>query len=439
MILEIFIILGLILLNGLFSMSEIAVISARRIRLEQLADQGRKAARRALELANEPNNFLSTIQIGITAIGILTGVFGGAGLKDALGHRLNQIPALEGYGEGIGIVTVVLSITFLTLILGELVPKRIAMSNPEAISISVAPLMQRVALVARPAVWLLGQTTSGVLRLLQIRQAQEQSITEEEIKALIAQGTMEGTFLPMEKKIVERVFLLGDRRVSSIMLPRLEITFLNLHDSTEAHKSKLRKGLHTYFPVCNGNIDNVVGVVRSKDLLLNYLEGKTSLDSILRKPLFVPETTRVYTLLSMLQEAGVTMALVVDEFGSVQGMVTLIDIFRSLIGEMGDMDYPEDILRQREDGSWLVDGTYSFDEFCARTGFRLEDDTDTSVYSTLAGFVLYHLQRLPQAGDAIDIAGFRFEVVDMDGNRVDKLLVSPPARLDPPTESGNTA
>ncbi|HAG85492.1 MAG TPA: hypothetical protein DCL61_31185 [Cyanobacteria bacterium UBA12227] len=426
---EIFFILLLILLNGIFAMSEMAIVSARKVRLQQFANQGNIKARRALKLADSPNQFLSTVQIGITLIGTLAGAFGGATLAEKLAIELKRVPIafFSVNSDAIALFLVVLTISYLSLVVGELVPKRLALNNPEQIAIGMASPMQVLARITAPAVHLLSYSTDIVLRLLGIGPSTEPEITEEEIKILIEQGTEAGTFEEAEQDMLNRVFRLGDRRVSALMTPRPDIVWLDLEDSSDVNRYKMINCSHTRFPVCQGEIDNVLGVLQVNTLLAQCLAGQgLDLTSSLRSPVFVPESTRVLKVLELFKQSGPHLALVVDEYGIIQGLVTLNDILEAIIGDIPSVDDTDEAQAvQREDGSWLVDGMLPVEEF--RQLFDIEElpGEQRGNYHTLGGFVITHLGRIPTAADRFEWSGLSFEVMDMDGNRVDKVLVMP--------------
>ncbi len=424
---EILVIFLLIVANGIFAMSEIAVVSSRKARLQQLANEGNAKARAALKLAESPNNFLSTVQVGITLIGVLTGAFGGATIARNLASYLQQIPVLAPYSQAIALGIVVLTITYLSLIIGELVPKRLALNSPERIAANIAMPMRVIAVIASPAVYLLSASTDFVLRILGIGPSTEPLVTEEEIKVLIEQGTEAGTFEVAEQDMVERVFRLGDRPVSALMTPRPEIVWLDLEDSLEVNRHRIIDGGHSRFPVCQGGLDNVLGIVSVSDLLARCLSNQPlDLTVLLRQPVFVPESTRGLKVLEMFKQTGTHIALVVDEYGVIQGLVTLNDILIEIVGDVpSDDDQEEPQAVQREDGSWLLDGMLSIDEFFELFAIKEIPAEHRGSYQTLGGFVITHLGRIPKASDYFEWQGMRIEVVDMDGNRVDKVLAAP--------------
>lgn len=426
-LIEILIILLLILANGLCVMSELAIVSARKVRLQQLAHHGDTKARVALELASSPNQFLATVQIGITLLAILSGAFGESVISKRLVYLLSLIPGLASYKQPLASVFAILIITYLTLIIGELVPKRLALNNPEPIASIVAIPMQMLATIASPFAYLLGLSTETVLRLLGIKPSREPQITEEEIRVLIEQGTEEGTFEEAEQDMVERVFRLGDRPVSSFMTPRPDIIWLDLEDPPDSNRQKIIDGGYSRYPVCQGELDNVLGIIPVTDLLARSFCGeKLDLTIGLRQPVFVPESTRGLKVLELFKQNVTHMALVVDEYGVIQGLVTLNDVMSEIVGDVPSDDEQEDPqVVQREDGSWLLDGMLSIDEFFELFNMEKLLYEDRGSYQTLGGFVMTRLGRIPVVADHFEWQGMRLEVVDMDGNRVDKVLVSP--------------
>ncbi|WP_427156813.1 hemolysin family protein [Aliinostoc sp. HNIBRCY26] len=427
MSLEILIILVLIIANGVFSMSEMAIVSARKVRLQQLANQGDAKARAALKLAESPNNFLSTVQVGISLIGILTGAFGGATIAESLASYVKRVPVLAAYSQPISFGIVVLIITYLSLIIGELVPKRLALSNPERIASTVAIPMRALAALASPAVHLLSASTEMVLRLLGITASEEPLVTEEEIKILIEQGTEAGTFEEAEQDMVERVFRLGDRPVNSFMTPRPDIVWLDLDDSAEENREKITENAYSRYPICQGGLDNVLGIIPVTDILARSFRGEPlDLTVGLRQPVFLPESTRGLKVLELFKQTATHMALVVDEYGVIQGLLTLNDIMSEIVGDVPaspEEDEPQAV--QREDGSWLLDGMLAVEEFFELFDLEELEFEERGSYQTLGGFVITHLGRIPNAADHFEWEGMRIEVMDMDGNRVDKVLVVP--------------
>ncbi len=422
---DIFIILFLIFINGIFSMSEIAIISARKARLLQKVEEGDKKARVALDLANEPNMLLSTVQIGITLVGVLSGAFGGATLAGEFAGFFDRFSFIHPYGESVALGLIVLCITFFTLVIGELVPKRIALNHPERIAIRAASPMRFLAGIASPAVHLLSFSTDLVLRMIGFKPSAEPPVTEEEIKILIEQGTIAGVFEEAEQDMVSRVLRLGDRRVGALMTPRKRIVWLDVNESAERNRRRILKSMRSRFPVCQGRLSNVLGVVHVKDLLTRCLSGRTlDIRSGLQQPLFVLEGTHVLRVMELFKESGTQVALVVDEYGTIEGLVTLTDLLESIIGDLPSLDDAgERPIVQREDGSWLVEGMIPVDELREFLDAGRFPEEDTGDYETLGGFVMNVLRRIPEVGDHFECCGFRFEVVDMDGHRVDKVLV----------------
>lgn len=423
---EVVFILVLILANGLLAMAEIAIISSRKARLQQRADEGDQKSQAALDLSRDPADFLSTVQIGITLIGVLAGAFGGATIADQISTWLSQIPILVPYSEVIGVSIVVILITYFTLVLGELVPKRLALSSPERVAASVATPMNRLSRLASPLVGLLSSSTNLVLRLLGVRPSREPPVTEEEIKVMIEQGKVAGVFAEVEQDMIEAVFRLGDRRVGTIMTPRTEISWLDLDESIEEIQQVLLGSLYSRFPVARGNLDQVVGLVQAKDVLAGCVLGKPfSVEAVLQQPLYIPETMPALKVLELFRESRVHTALVIDEFGGLQGMVTLFDIMESIVGDIPDAgEITEPDVIQRDDRTWLVDGMLPVDEFKELFDIDILPGEARGFYQTVGGFVMTHLGRIPESSDKFDWSGIRFEIVDMDGLRVDKIMIT---------------
>jgi putative hemolysin len=424
---EALVIFLLIILNGVFAMSEIAVVSARKARLQQWAEAGDAKARAALELANAPNQFLSTVQIGITLIGILAGAFGGATIARELNARLSSIPLFAPYSHALSLAIVVAITTYLSLIVGELVPKRLALNNPERLAAAIAGPMRALSRVAYPVVHLLGLSTDFVLRMLGTKPSTEPPVTEEEIRALIEQGARTGMFEEAEREMVERVFRLGDRRVGAVMTPRTEIVWLDRDAAPEEIRRTITESAHSRFLVAQESLDNVLGVVHAKDLLAHCLAGQSvDVTTTLQQPLYVPESMAALKVLELFKQSRTHIALAVDEYGGIQGLVTPNDILEAIVGDLPAAgEVAEPLALQREDGSWLLDGMLPVDEFKALFHLGFLPGQDQGVYNTLAGFVIMQLGRIPTAADSFEWGGLRIEVVDMDGNRVDKVLVVP--------------
>ncbi|HEY3312046.1 MAG TPA: hemolysin family protein [Anaerolineales bacterium] len=424
---EILLIFLLILVNGLFAMSEIALVSSRKARLEQRADEGNRDAATALELLKSPNRFLSTVQIGISLVGVLAGALGGATLAEKLAPVIARIPWLAAYSYTIAFTLVVLVITYFSLVIGELIPKRLGLNNPEAIAARVAGPMKTISTIGAPVVRLLSASTELGLRLLGIHPSKEPPVTEEEIRLLLEQGTQGGIFEAAEQDMVESVFRLGERRVDALMTPRTEIVWLDIDEPDEQNLQVIQQSIYSRFPVGEGSLDNVIGILNSKDLLKQRLAHETiNLRAVLHPPLFVPESMPALKVLEMVKNSGVPMALVIDEYGGLLGMVTLYDILEAIVGDISTTGQsPERQAQQRDDGSWLVDGTMQIDEFKDLLDIPHLPDEERAGYQTVGGFVMSQLGSIPTAGDHFTWEDWRFEVVDMDGRRVDKVLAMP--------------
>jgi len=425
-VIEILLIVLLIIANGVFSASEIAVVSSRKVRLEQLARQGNSKARLALQLANSPNNFLSTVQIGITLIGILSGAVGGATIAGRLETVLGTFPPLANYSQPISLFVVVGLITYLSLVIGELFPKRVALSNPEQLACQVAGPMQVLSRLTAPIVHLLGGSTDMLLHLLGIHGAEEQAVTEEEIKVLIEQGTETGIFEEVEQEMVSRVFRLGDRPIKAFMTPRTEIDWIDVGDSFEVNRQILLDSPHSRFPVCQDSIDECLGFVRVKNILSAYLTGEAiNWQTIAQTPMYIADGTKALKVLELFKESGSHIALVTDEYGGVQGLITINDLMQAIVGELPSSENSDEpMVIQREDGSWLLDGLLSTDELKTLFDRETLPEENKSNYHTLGGLIITCIGKIPQAGDHFQWNDLRFEVMDMDGTRVDKVLVS---------------
>jgi putative hemolysin len=426
-VLEVLIILILLLLNGVLALAEIAIVSSRKARLKQLVDEGNKGAQAALDLASEPSQFLSTVQIGITLVGILAGAFGGATLSAPLADLIRGVPALAPYAEQIAFTVVVIIITYFSLLIGELVPKRLALTNPERFASSIAPPMRVLARVTAPVVRFLSFSTETILRVLRVPLTSEQTVTEEEVKHLIDEGTATGVFEETEREIVGNVFRLGDLDVNALMTPRPEINTLDIKDSEQTIRRKLMIYNHSRVPVIDGRLDNVLGIVKAKDLLTEYLQGKPiELRTLLQPPLFVPEGMGALDLLEKFKNDRTHIALVTDEYGTIQGIITINDIAEAIVGDvpLTDETHEAEII-QRTDGSYLIDGRVPVHEFKEKFEIKQLPDEEDGYYQTVGGFVMAMLGTIPKAGDVFDWNSFRVEVVDMDGRRVDKVLLAP--------------
>ncbi|NPV06487.1 MAG: HlyC/CorC family transporter [Anaerolineae bacterium] len=423
--LQFLVILALVLVNGLFAMSEIAIVSVRRARMQQLSEEGDRRAQVVLELAADPNTFLSTIQIGITLVGILAGAYGGATIAPVLATLLAGVPILGRYASAVALTIAVVGTTFLSLVVGELVPKRLALHYAEPISLGIARPMRALSRLVGPAVSLLSGSTEVLTRVFGIRGYAEPPVTEEEIRVLVEQGTIAGIIEEVERDMVERVFRMGERQVDAIMRPRTEVVWLNIEDPTEEVRRVIEESSYSRFPVARESLDEILGIVHVKDLLLQCLAGEPlDLQKALSEPLYIPESMQVFQVLELFKQAGLPIALVVDEYGIFQGLVTLDDILEGIVGEIPERDEIEEPMAvQREDGSWLLDGLLPVDDF--KDLFGIEQLPEEEEYQTLAGFVVAQLGRIPAATDHFQWDKLRLEVMDMDGNRVDKVLVTP--------------
>jgi putative hemolysin len=420
---EILIILGLIFLNGIFAMAEISVVAARKSKLEHDAAQGDKKSKIALKLANNPGKFLSTVQIGITLISILTGVYSGAGITSKLSLYFSQFPMLAPYSNTIAITVVVIGITFLSIIFGELIPKQVGIIRSESVARAIAPPMNVLSTIAHPFVWLLNVPGNLLIKWLNIRPSEDSKVTEDEIKAIIKEGTEGGEIQEIEQDIVERVFHLGDRRVGSLMTHRTDLIWIDVNNAEQEIKDRIIAELHSVYPVCDGNIDKVLGIVQIKDLFTSYFrQEKFEIRDYLKEPLFVLENNTAYEVLEKFREVKTHSALVVDEYGSILGLVTLNNILEALVGEIPAEDGSEYEIFEREDGSWLIDAQIPFYDFLQRMEIQYFDKSKIK-YNTLGGLALNILHRIPHTGEKFTWRDFEFEIVDMDGNRIDKVLV----------------
>lgn len=423
---EIVLLFVVILLNGLFAMSEIAMVSARKALLHQRAEEGEARAHIALELASAPGAFLSTIQIGITLIGILTGAIGGAAIAEKIQPLFLALPLLAPYAGALSLGLVVLVITFVSLVVGELAPKQIGLYYAERVAILVAPGMKTLSRLASPFVHLLSLSTDLVLALLGLRNREEPAVTEEEIKLLIGQGTAAGVFEQIEQQMVEKIFHLGDRRVEALMMPRAEIVWLDPDAPPEELVATLTGSGYDLYPVAERSLDNILGVAYASDLLAQQLAGQPlDLRASLLPALFVPESMPIFQVLERFRENSTSMALAINEYGGVDGMVTLRDVLEAIVGEIPEADEPYDPdIIVREDGSWLLDGMLAVYDLLELLGADDLPGIEEGHYQTLGGFAMTMLGKVPHAGEHYQWGGYRFEVVDMDGNRVDKILVS---------------
>lgn len=419
---EIFILLALIFVNGLFVMSEIALVSARKSRLENLSEKGDKNARKALDLANAPEKFLSAAQIGITLIAILTGVYSGERFARYLEPSIEKISFLKEYANTVATTIIVVIVTFLSIIFGELIPKQIGLLRAERIARMVAGPMNAFAAITHPIVWLLNKISNLFFRIFNIKKSKDDAITEEEIKTLIVEGTEAGTIDEKEQEIIERVFHLGDRNITSLMTHRSDIIWFGVDDNEDKIKEKILQEPHSAYPICDGTIDDIKGVVSIKDLYVS--PDSTLFKDIMQPALFIPNNNSPYQVLEKFKESKIHSAFIVDEYGSILGLLTLNDILEAIVGDIPQPDVMDYEIRKRDDGSYLVDGQIPFYDFLTRfekTEWMNEGEHD---FDTIAGFILHELERIPKSGDKLEWKGFRIEILDMDGHRIDKVLVN---------------
>jgi putative hemolysin len=415
----------LFLLNGVFAMSELAIASSRKTRLQQWADEGNGRAAAALQLAEHPNRFLATVQIGITLIGIITGFFGGAALSASVQQQLTRVPALAPYSAPVSVFLVVGLITYLSLLVGELVPKRLALQNPERIASLVAPPMLALSRVTAPIVWFLGVSSEFLLRLLGVREAGDAPVTEEEIEILLQEGAAAGVFAPAEHEMVEGIFDLGEREARELMTPRYRLIALDVDDPLEENLRKMADSPHQVFPVYEGDLDHLIGLAPVKKLWAASLAGEAiDLRTLADPALIVPETLPALTALERFRDRSVNVAMVVDEFGGVQGLLSLHDLMEAITGDLEPSLTTDQAWVQRPDGSWLLDGALPIHEVRDVLELDALPGEEDGAFETLGGFIMNRLERIPAVGDATDYGGLRFEVADMDGRRVDRVLVS---------------
>ena len=421
---EIALLFALIVLNGLFAMSEIALVTARKARLQKLIDEGDRAAIAAIKLGEDPTRFLSTIQIGITSIGVLNGIVGEAALAAPLALILVSLGIAETYSQFAATALVVVLITYFSIVVGELVPKRIGQSNPEVLARLVARPINWLAIATKPFVLLLSVSTRGLLRLLGVRETSGSVVTEEEIHAMLQEGTSAGVIESQEHTMVRNVFRLDDRQISSLMVPRSDVVFLDLEDAFEVNMAKVEASNHARFPVIRGDVNHLVGVVNARHWLTNALRGvqRELSEQPLQEPLYVPETITGMELLDSFRDSDDQMAFVIDEYGEVQGIVSLKDLIEAITGEFSPRDPATSWAVQREDGSWLLDGHIPVPELKDRLGLDTVPDEERGRYHTLSGMMMLLTGRLPREADSVEWEGWHFEIVDMDGRTIDKVL-----------------
>lgn len=435
---DIALLLFLILLNGVFAMSEIAVVSSRKVRLQRLADDGSPGAHSALTLHAEPATFLSTIQVGITSIGILSGAIGETALADPLAAWLGQFAAIEAYARAIALTIVVVGLTYFSVVVGELVPKRLGLLAPEGIASLIARPMNMLSRLTRPVVWLLSASSSLLLRLIGARRKEEPPVTDDEINVLMGQGAEAGIFHQSEQEIVSNVLRLDDQRIGAIMTHRTDIYLIDLDDPEHETRRRIAESPYARIVVCRDGLDHVAGILRTSDLLKPALAGgPLNIEAVLRPPLYVPDSVSTTQLLESFRKARMQFALIVNEYGDMEGLVTLTDVLTSIVGDLPSHDSPtEQEIVVREDGSWLVDGCVAIERL--KTVLEIDDDLpgeEENAFNTLGGFVMHMLGHIPAVADHFEWEHWRFEVMDMDRNRVDKMLV---ARLAAPSDAAET-
>ncbi len=418
---ELFILIFLIVINGILVMAELALVSARKSRLEMSAAKGDKKAQSALNLQENPEVFLSTTQIYITLVAILTGVYSGEKFGQTLQPLIVKIDFLQPYSETISTVLIVLLVTFFTILFGELIPKRIAIIRPETIAKYVADPVKILSRISYPMVWILSFLSTGFFRLFNITRHKESQVTEEEIKAMINEGSELGAIEEEEKDIIERVFHLGDRNITSLMTHRTDIIWFEVNEDKSLIRAKIKEFQHSVYPVCEGQIDDLKGVVAVKDI---YLRPEAPLIDLVKEALFVPENNSAYQVLEKIKRTKLHYAFIVDEYGSLQGMITVRDILKAIVGEMPEPEDDEYTIEQRSDGTFLIDAQIQFYDFLTHFGKTVWINEGENTFDTLAGFILHELRNIPSTGDTFEWRGFTFEIIDMDGKRIDKVLVT---------------
>lgn len=416
---------ALVLTNGVLAMSEIAIVSSRRPRLQQMAERGSAGAAQALRLADDPTRFLSTVQVGISAIGILSGAVGEATVAAHLRQTLLAMPAVAPFADELALAVMVVGLTYVSLIVGELVPKRLALTQPERIASFLARPMKWLSMWTRPVVYLLTISTDTILTLLRAKRKPGPAVTLEEFKLLVEQGAAEGVFDKTEKEIVVNVLDLNDRHVSEVITPRGDIVYLDLQDSAEGNRTRLSDSPHSVLPLCDKGLDSVVGFVKVTDILQKVMSNEPlDLRTLAMPPLYVPHTMTIMKMLEQFKRTHLGIALVVDEFGNVDGLVSLADVMEAMVGHLPFEAGEEPMIVHREDGTWLVDGVLDLDTLEREIGLNVGMDDVRAHYHTVAGLAMFALGRVPKIGDVFEREGFRFEIVDMDANHVDRVLVS---------------
>jgi putative hemolysin len=421
---EILIIIGLVLINGVFSMSEMSLVSSRKFKLESARKKGSKGAKIALELSDDPTKFLSTVQIGITLIGILLGVYSGQNLTNDVEGFINKFEFIAPYSHSIAVGVIVVFVTYLTIVLGELLPKRLGMTFPEPIAILLAKPMKILSVITSPFVWLLTTSNNLLLSIMGIKKTTDSKVSEEEIKSIIKESAAGGEIQDIEQDIVERVFELGDRKVNSLYTHRSQIVFIDTNDSWDTVKSKINEEKHSAYPVCeNNNLDDIIGVVLLKDLFTPTINDNFDIKNFIKKPVFLNESSYAYKVLEVFKKEKMHYGIVVDEYGSTVGMVTMDDVVDALVGDMTENDQYEFQITQRDENSWLVDGQYSFIEFLKHFDLNIEVSKQYK-FTTIAGLLIHTNNALPDVGDKFQFENYEIEIVDKDGQRIDKIMVT---------------
>lgn len=421
---EIVIIIGLVLINGIFSMSEMSLVSSRKFKLESARKKGSKGAKIALELSENPTKFLSTVQIGITLIGILLGVYSGENLTNDVAGFFSKFEFTEPFSHNIAVGVIVVLVTYVTIVLGELLPKRLGMTFPEPIAIVLAKPMKILSVITSPFVWLLTTTNNLLLKIMGIRKTTDSKVSEEEIKSIIKESAAGGEIQDIEQDIVERVFELGDRKVNSLFTHRSQIVFIDTTDSWDTIKSKINEEKHSAYPVCeNNNLDDIIGVVLLKDLFTPTTNDNFDIKNFIKKPVFLNESSYAYKVLEIFKKERMHYGIVVDEYGSTIGMVTMDDVVDALVGDVTENDQYEFQITQRDENSWLVDGQYSIIEFLKHFDLNI-DVSQQYKFATIAGLLIYTNNSLPKVGDKFQFDNYEIEIVDKDGQRIDKIMVT---------------
>lgn len=418
---EILIIFILILINGFFSMSEIALVSARKNRLNYSAQQGNTGAKTALELQALPSKLLSTVQIGITLIGLLTGIYSGEKITHDVETFLLHISWVAPYAETLSVVVVLIIITFFALVLGELVPKRIGLTYPESIAKAVAVPMKIIAMITAPFIWLLTFTTDIILKIFGVKKSSDSKVTEEEIKAIVSEGMEDGEIQQIERDIVNRVFSVGDRSVSSLMTSRKQMTTLDITDDREEIKRMVSEDMHNFYPVYDSEEQDIVGIISLKKLFSEIEKDNFNLKNLLAEPSYITESASAYKALEQFKQTNIHYALVIDEYGSTQGIITMSDILEALVGDISEFYGEEYMFQQRDDHSWLIDGLYPLPDFLTR--FGMEDYIKDYEINTVGGLIMHELGHIPKQSEKVRWGNFEFEVLDMDGPTIDKVLI----------------